>query len=269
MKKHLMKVSGLTLALVLSVGSVSAFAAENTEEAPAPAVTLDDLQGTYVELFPEFEKEEYKDIWVARLMESAGLDEETAELAREMMIDMMESEVYGEEAVKLAAEDPTYSAFDCYFVNGPVTITVDGDVISGVDEEGNEVFSHTYVFDEKMKMDLGEEMNALYAELLSEEEWPAMDVYVAEDAEDEFKYFAFAGDTPAETYHIEFRYGPEKEGLASYYEGDYAYWLAAGIPEDYSEELITDCINLFVDENAASIAAMFTEADAAAEAAAE
>ena len=87
-------------------------------------------------------------------------------------------------------------------------------------------------------------------------------------ADDDFKYFAFMGDTPAETYHIEFRYGADKEGLASYYDGDYAYWLAAGIPADYSEELITDCINLFVDENAPSIAEMFTAEDAAAEEAA-
>ena len=265
MKKHMMKVSGLALALVLSVGSVSAFAAETEEAVPAPVVSLEDLQGTYVELFPEFEKEEYKDVWITRLKEAAGLDEETAAAAREMMIAMMESEIYGEEALELAAEDPEYGMFDCYFINGPVTITVEGDEIYGTDEQGNEVFRHPYAFEEKMKMDLGEEMNAMYAEIISEEEWPTMDVYVAEDAEDDFKYFAFAGDTPAETYHIEFRYGAQKEGLASYYDGAYACWLAAGIPADYSEELITDCINLFVDENAPSIAAMFTSEEAAAE----
>lgn len=273
MKKGIMKISGLALAGVLSLGSMTtAFAAEAAEEPAAPAVTMEDLAGTYVELFPEFEKEEYKPVWITRLQESAGLDEESAELAREMLIGMMEAEVYGEEAIGLAAEEPGYSMFDCFFINGPVQITVDGDTISGTDEEGNEVFSHTYVFDETMKADFGE-MNAMYEEMISEglfseEDWPTMDVYVAEDADDDFKYFAFMGDTPAETYHIEFRYGADKEGLASYYDGDYAYWLAAGIPADYSEELITDCINLFVDENAPSIAEMFTAEDAAAEEAA-
>ena len=58
-----------------------------------------DLAGTYVELFPEFEKEEYIPVWITRLQESAGLDEESAELAREMLIGMMEAEVYGEEAI--------------------------------------------------------------------------------------------------------------------------------------------------------------------------
>ena len=257
MKHIITKVTGLSLAFVLSVGTASAFAAETADPAPAPSVTLEDLAGTYVELFPETEKEAYTDIWLTRLEESAGLDEESAKTAREMLLTMMEAEVYGEEAVALSQEQPGYSMFDCFFINGPAKITIEGDTISGTDAEGNELFSHTYTFLETMKMDLGEEMNAMYVEILSEEEWPKMDIYVAEDAEDDFKYFAFAGDTPDETYHIEFRYGPDKEGLSSYYEGAYAYWLAAGIPADYSEELITNCINLFVDENAPAIMEMF------------
>lgn len=257
MRKHILKLTGLSLAFVLSFGAASVFGTESVEPASAPSVTLEDLAGSYIELFPEMEKESYAGIWVTRLEESAGLDEATAQLTRAMLLSMMESEVYGEEAIQLAAEDPGYSMFDCYFINGPVQITIEGDTISGIDAEGNELFSHTYKYQESLKMDLGEEMNAMYAEILSEEEWPAMDIYVAEDADDDFKYFAFAGDTPAETFHIEFRYGADKEGLASYYEGAYAYWLAAGIPADYSEELITDCINLFVDENAAEIAEMF------------
>ena len=265
MKNHIMKLTGLTLAFVLSFGTASVFAAESAESTPVPSVTLEDLAGSYIELFPEMDKEQYADIWLTRLQESAGLDEMTATLAREMLIAMMESEVYGEEAIQLAAEDPGYSMFDCYFINGPVQITIEGDTISGFDEEGNELFSHTYTYQETMKMDLGEEMNALYAEILSEEEWPAMDIYVAADADDDFKYFAFAGDTPDETFHIEFRYGASAEGLASYYDGAYAYWLAAGIPADYTEELITDCINLFVDENAPAIMEMFAVEETAEE----
>ena len=265
MKNTILKLAGLTLAFILSIGATTAFADEAADTVPAPSVALEDLTGTYVELFPETEKEEYENIWLTRLQESAGLDENTAIIARAMLISMMEAEVYGDEAIKFAEEDPEYSMFDCYFINGPVQITIDGNTISGVDAEGNELFSHTYVFQETMKMDLGEEMNAMYAEILSEEEWPAMDVYVAEDADDDFKYFAFAGDTPGETFHIEFRYGPVQEGLSSYYEGPYAYWLAAGIPADYSEELITYCINLFVDENAPAIVAMFAAPEAAEE----
>ena len=265
MKRHIIKLAGLLFALMFSFGAASAFAAENAETPSVPSVTLEDLAGSYIELFPEMDKEQYADIWLTRLKESAGLDEETATLARALLISMMEAEVYGNEAIRLASEDPGYSMFDCYFINGPVEITINGDTISGIDAEGNELFSHTYSYQETLKVDLGEEMNAMYAEILSEEEWPTMDVFVAADADDAFKYFAFAGDTPDETYHIEFRYGAETEGLASYYEGVYAYWLAAGIPADYSEELITDCINLFVDENAAAIAEMFAGPEIAEE----
>ena len=56
-----------------------------------------------------------------------------------------------------------------------------------------------------------------------------------------------------------FVYDDGSRGVIEYtaYEGAYAYWLAAGIPADYSEELITNCINLFVDENAPAIMEMF------------
>ena len=89
MKKGIMRISGLALAGVLSIGSMTAFAVETAEEPAAPAVTLEALAGTYVELFPEFEKDEYKPVWITRLQESVGLDEETAEMAREMLIGMI------------------------------------------------------------------------------------------------------------------------------------------------------------------------------------
>lgn len=264
MKKQLLKLSGLAAAFVLSAGVVSAYAAEPQPAAEGPAVTLEDLKGTYVELFPEFEKDEYKETWLTRIQDVTGVDEEAAEMMRTTLISMMEADVYGEEASALAAEDPTYSMFDCYFINGPVEITVEGDEIFGTDQDGNEVFRHTYVYEETVKADFGAQ-NEMYEAVLSEEDWPTMDIYTAQDADDDFKYFAFAGDTPASTYHIEFRYGGNKEDLPKYFDGSYAYWLAAGIPADYSEELITDCINLFVDENAPQLAAMFTaDAEAAA-----
>ena len=75
-------------------------------------------------------------------------------------------------------------------------------------------------------------------------------IYKADAENDAFTYFAFADDTPAETYHLEFRYGPTLENIGAYYEGEYAYWLAAAIPADYAESsMMQDCIKLFVDEN--------------------
>ena len=77
-----------------------------------------------------------------------------------------------------------------------------------------------------------------------------MHVYKTEDADAGlFTYFAFTDDNLAETQHIEFRYGDTLENLNNYSEGEYAYWLAAGIQDGYKDSLIKACIKLFVDEN--------------------
>ena len=49
----------------------------------------------------------------------------------------------------------------------------------------------------------------------------------------EFTYFAFSPDTMETTYHLEFRYAEDLNDLQSWFEGNYAYWNAAAIAEDY------------------------------------
>ena len=78
----------------------------------------------------------------------------------------------------------------------------------------------------------------------------ALRVYkTADEDAGAYRYFAFTDDTLADTYHIEFRYGESMEALGDYSDGEYAYWLAAGINEGYRENQIKSCIKLFVDEN--------------------
>ena len=124
--------------------------------------------------------------------------------------------------------------FDCYFLGGVDKFTISGNVISGVDENGKEVFSHTYSpFENK------EDTGFLY--------------YKTEDEDaGQFTYFAFAPDTPESTYHIEFRYAESVDDLQSWFEGSYAYWNAAGILEGYSDEMMDQCIELFATENLSS-----------------
>ena len=50
----------------------------------------------------------------------------------------------------------------------------------------------------------------------------------------------------ADHYH---RYAEDVENLMSWFEGSYAYWNAAGIAADYTDEIMADVINLFVTEN--------------------
>ena len=96
-----------------------------------------------------------------------------------------------------------------------------------------------------------------------------MDGYLYETADEdagEFKYFFLLPDTPASTYHIEFRYGSDADALELYNEGPYAYWLAAGILADHDEQMVTDVINLFCSENLAEMEEeMGEEAEAATE----
>ena len=84
-----------------------------------------------------------------------------------------------------------------------------------------------------------------------------MDGYLYETADadaGEFRFFYMMPDTPATTYHLEFRYGSDVDALAQYNEGPYAYWLAAGFPADADAAMIESVITLFCEENLAEAA---------------
>ena len=206
---------------------------------------LESLQGSYIELFPEFAKEEFHDYWLECIGNYVD-DPETAEMYYHMLIDICMGKLKGQEAIDAYTDDPESIAFNCFFSDGIVKISIDGDVISGFDADGNEVFSHTYSYSEDVPINVGG-MNL---------EGMTFHIYKADEENDAFTYFAFADDTPAESYHLEFRYGPNIENIGSYYEGEYAYWLAGAISADYAESsMMQDCIKLYVDENMAELSA--------------
>ncbi|MBQ9265028.1 MAG: hypothetical protein IJ189_12585 [Clostridia bacterium] len=200
--------------------------------------TLLKLTGTYIELFPQFAKEDYKDYWMECIKAYVD-DDATAEMYYAMLTANYMGTLKGQEAVKAYAADPTAMIFDCFFENGVAKFTVSGDVIAGVDAEGNELFRHTYRFVEDLPVSFfGQNIGT------------SLHVYQTDDADaGAFTYFAFADDTLKDTYHIEFRYGEHLEDLGNYSEGEYAYWLAAGINDGYKDSQIKACIKLFVDEN--------------------
>lgn len=211
---------------------------------------LNNIQGSFIELFPEFAKAEFHDYWIECISNYVS-DPEMAENYYQMLVGSCMGKLRGQEAIDAYTVNPESIVFDCFFEDGVRTFKVEGDVISGFDAEGNLVFSHSYSFLEDVPMNVGgmtfEGMN--------------FHVYKADAEGDAFTYFAFADDTPAETFHLEFRYGPTMENIGTYYEGDYAYWLAAAISENYAESsMMQDCIKLFVDENMAEL----TESEAAA-----
>lgn len=128
--------------------------------------------------------------------------------------------------------------FFCGFTNELDTITFEGNTISGA-KDGKEVFSNEYRY-------VG--TDGLY--MGKTPVMPGFAIYESVDgSEDAYKYFFMAPDTPSETYHIEFRYGSDINQLTQYDTGDYAYWLAAGIPTDADEVLYEQVIALFCLEN--------------------
>ena len=212
-------------ALILCAVSLFVFCAAGTAET-ADADFLSQIPGTYVELFPELSKEEYHDTWLSIVTPLVG--EENAEDAISMLLNMCMGSLYGEEAIAKYTDDPDSMQFNCYFLGGVAKMTIEGNTISGVDADGNEIFRHEY------------------APIEVENNENGFLFYQSQDAESgQFTYFAFSPDT----YHLEFRYAEDTADLMSWFEGAYAYWNVGAIAEDYIEEEITGAITLFGTEN--------------------
>ena len=221
------KLIALTIVAALCALMVPAFAEDGI---------ITSLNGTYTELFPEFAKDEYHDYWL-ECIGAYESDPEIAEMYYTMLTEGYMGTLTGQEAVDSYTEEN--SAFDCYFENGLSKLTINDGTISGVDAEGNTLFSHSYSYTG--------DINGVYADQ-EYEGW--FKVYKTDDADAGiYTYFVFTEDTPAETYHIEYRYGDNLDALGLFIENEYAYWMPSGILADYDEAMIKACIKLFVDEN--------------------
>ena len=234
MKQIMKKLVPFMLALALAV-SCGAFAkAESADDAAEAATLLEEIKGTYEALFPVITDPQYDQIWLDSCI--AALGEEAAPQMAEMLKSACNGTIYGQEAVDAFGDGSNGAQFDCLFINGVSTITFDGNVISGADENGSQVFSHEYTYAGKLSL------SGLMSGYLYE---------TADTDAGEFRYFYMMPDTPATTYHLEFRYGSNTEDLSKYNDGPYAYWLAAGFPADADEEMIKNVITLFCEENLA------------------
>lgn len=201
------------------------------EDTPTTDKYLSEIQGTYEELIPVLADEQYRDIWIARIQKYLDISDSDASAMVDMSLASMQGDLVGEEAVKAYDFEAGNYTFNCSFRYGVAKLTVSGDTIYGVDEKGKEVFRHTY------SLVKSEENNILYK---------------SDDKNSgDFTYFAFLGDTPKTTYHLEFQYGEssDKLGQSGWFEGDNAYWNAAAILVEHDKEMMTNVINLFVDEN--------------------
>lgn len=233
MRKKITAILLCILCLLSVVGCGQTKTDTQTQPAGNQSTAADDylttISGTYVELFPELSKPEYRDIWINATTPLVG--EENAEAATDKLLAMCMAEPYGPEATEKYAADPDGMAFNCYFLGGVAKFVMDGHTITGLDAQGREVFSHTY-------------------RLLDKENENGFIFYQSEDENSgQFTYFAFSPDTMETTYHLEFRYAEDLSDLQSWFEGNYAYWNAAAIAEDYDQATMKHVIELFTTEN--------------------
>ena len=124
-----------------SVVSETTSAAADENEAAA-AQLLNDLTGSYQELWPVILADECKQTWLDDCTALVG--EDNAEAAFEKLSSMVTGDVYGEDAVKAYANGG--GAYFCGFTNSLAILTFDGETstISGTDKDGNVLFSNTY-----------------------------------------------------------------------------------------------------------------------------
>ena len=210
---------------------------EADDSSQAAMQLLEDVRGTYTALFPVITDPEYDQFWLDPC--AAVVGEDMAADVAQMLKDACSGTIYGQDAVDAFGDGSNGAQFDCLFINGVDQITFDGATIIGT-LEGNAVFSHEYAY--VGPLSLGGMMEGSLYETRDEDAG-------------EFRYFFMMPDTPATTYHLEFRYGSDIDALTQYAEGPYAYWLAAGFPVDADEAMIENVITLFCEENLAEMAA--------------
>lgn len=186
------------------------------------------LKGTYVELFSPNTclSPELSSLWHGEAAKFVG--EENADEAVRKLVGACQGVDVGEKAMS-AYEQSGEFRFCCSFKGGVEKFTFDGSRIYGTDCQGKVVFSHPYRF-----VGNDEDGNYIYES--------------CEDNNDEFRFFWLRPDSPSETYHIEFRYGSDKEQLAQLMTGKYAFWMASGVRKGCNEEYKNSVI-LFVGEN--------------------
>lgn len=120
MKKKFAAFALCLICLLSAVGCGQAKPDTQTSSTANQSTMADDylttISGTYVELFPELSKPEYRTIWIDATTPLVG--EDNAESATDMLLGMCMAEPYGEEAVEKYAADPDSTAFNCYFLGG-------------------------------------------------------------------------------------------------------------------------------------------------------
>ena len=138
------KLTSILLAAIMITGLAACGTTEKKSSVPAHKSTISEqevatdeflgqIQGSYIELFPEFAKDEYHTTWAKYIESIVGAKK--ADETIDFLLDHCMAEIYGDEAAAAYA-NPEEARFDCYFLGGVYKFTVSGNTISGMDENG-------------------------------------------------------------------------------------------------------------------------------------
>lgn len=210
-----------------SSGTQASSAAQSVDREAEASALLDKLSGSYEELWPVMLESKYDDIWTEACTKIVGKDK--AENAVEKLKAACTGTLIGQKAVDTYGKEG--GPFNCAFTGDVEQFTFSGNTISGVDKKGKAVFTHTYHY-------VGYDKDSGFYEFVSDDKDSG-----------QFTYFVLAPDTPATTYHIEFRYGSDLKDLVEFQTGKYAYWMAAGVTIGSHDSLAKSAIGLFCTEN--------------------
>lgn len=231
-------------------------ALESAKSVKISETAFKDLAGssnsrTYKGLFaPTILKSDCDSIWLKYITPLMG--SEKAEETAKMLKSSISGPTYGK---NLSDEQKAQGLFNCELHPEDTLLTfavTDGKYTLS---DGTNTYSYEYLGISHMGKN--DDWHSFFPNSFPEGTTHSFDcaVYKANEGNaGKYKYVLLCPDTPEETYHIEFRYGSNINDLQSALNGEYAFWLAAGIPNDADSTMIENVIKLFVEENLSNMA---------------
>ena len=245
MKGFIKTLTALLLVLTLGIFTVEMPASNVKADEPVAEQAingedfLNEVKGEYVPLFiGGIFNSEYDHYW--HDYTAAVVGESMADMCVGIMKQAIGATTYGDEA----GDD-----FFCGYTEDVAKITFggnDGTKVTFTKNNGKKI-THDYAF-----VKIASATGTVEGQEMGYEGC----LYKSKDGnKDEFAYIFMCPDTPATTYHLEFRYGSSEEEILKLTEGKYKNWLSAGFPadafDDPQEIMIQKVIALFVVENLA------------------
>lgn len=238
-----------------TLAAISA-ALESAKSVKVSETAFKDLAGssnsrTYKGLFaPTILKSDCDSIWLKYITPLMG--SEKAEAAAKMLKSSISGPTYGK---NISAEQKAQGLFNCELHPEDTLLTFAVDDGKYTLSDGTNTYTYEYLGISHMGQN--DDWHAFFPNQVPKGETRSFDcaVYKAKEKNaGEYKYVLLCPDTPEETYHIEFRYGSNINDLQSALNGEYAFWLAAGIPSNADSTMIENVIKLFVEENLSKMA---------------